>query len=177
MHNVCDHGLVKVARVLGEVRMRKYGQRCCGGAGIRRRRAVGLLVLAILLTAACAVNSGAGPSGSSDGGRDEWLRYRRTGSIAAVDDRIDLTDGGLATISRRGGLPRTRQLTTAELDRIRAALGGMRIHQLQSRYTNPNVRDGFAYEIRYDGATVHCGDGAVPGPVAPVIAALDALLT
>jgi hypothetical protein len=53
----------------------------------------------------------------------------------------------------------------------------MRIHLLRREYENPIVRDGFIYEISYDGATVRCADGAVPASVTPVIRALDSLLT
>lgn len=126
-----------------------------------------VLSLAALLTFGCAtVNSQAAA----------LVEYRRSGGIAGRDDRLVVHTDGTARLYRRGAVS---DFTVGgdTLQRLRAALAGIRFETLRAEYLPPRQgADLFEYIVVYGNRRVRAMDTAVPPELESLIELLNGLL-
>lgn len=112
-----------------------------------------------------------------------WLEYERSGGFAGFQDRLTIYADGRAVLNRKG-LVTTFQLTPQEMERIKGQFTTANFMGLNENYLPADVCcDRFTYVIRYaDPAggkphSVTTMDGAVPPELAPILEALNNLVS
>jgi hypothetical protein len=124
------------------------------------RTAPRLVCAAILLIVASCTHA---PKESPDAASLKHVYYHRTGGIAGVDDRVEITPDGKVGIARRGQVPHELQLTRDQVTLLREAFRGF--DTLRSDYPAPRgAADDFQYEVRYGAKTVTGRDTSVDLP-------------
>ena len=107
----------------------------------------------------------------------QLVDYHRSGGIAGLEDRLTVSRGGVGVHTPRNGVPRVFRVSPAALADLERALEAADFRLLDPSYlpTTP-IADAFTYTIAHLGVTVVTADGAVPAPLAPVVAELNRLL-
>ncbi len=128
-----------------------------------------------------AAGSGTAGSGAASPGRtarqDAWLTFERTGGIAGMQDLVVVAPDGTVTVTTRSVQGRTSRLSAQELRQLRALVDAARLEAPPSASGTGGVNDAFSYRIGVDGREVEYTDGSIPRPVAPLLAALTALIS
>ncbi len=146
--------------------------RCFAGA-VRHAGLVALL-LSVVVTILVACGSSSRP-GTVD--RRELVVFTRTGGLAGGSLRLIVTRNGVARLTQGGGVERTRQLSTHDLDSLRQALQQATFTALQPRYRNSRqAYDAFTYTITYSDRTVEAEDGSMPAALANVVMQLNGVV-
>jgi hypothetical protein len=133
-------------------------------------RALGILLLALIL-AGCG---GDGGGGSPTAGADVLVRYERRGGLAHSDVVITVGEDGRGT--RTSSDARFRRtlftLTPYQLARLKRALRDADLPHLRSSGA-PVPADGYEYTLTASGHTVRFPQGQLPRALVPVVALLD----
>lgn len=106
------------------------------------------------------------------------VAYHRTGGFLGLDDRLSVTQNGLATHTARDGSQQVFQLPPADLAELQDALEAADFPSLKAKYLPEfPVSDGFTYTLTHRNKTVVTADGAVPAALEGLIALLNGLIT
>jgi heat shock protein HslJ len=116
------------------------------------------------------------PSGKGLILRAGLVQYHKSGGLLGTDERLTVYQSGRAVFQSRQEAPSERPLAPEELTALVEALEGSDFATLPPYSVDPNIADGFIYEVTYQGRQVTAGDGAVPERLAPVIDQLNQVI-
>lgn len=104
---------------------------------------------------------------------DNLLEYRRTGGLAALDDRLVISQEGEATLARHEQR-HTFQLSAEQRQTLQQLLQAVDFTKLAQRY--PPERQGadlIEYQLTYAGRQVQMVDTTIPEALYPLLDLLD----
>ncbi len=136
--------------------------------GVARIIVVLSILAVVSLTAGCITSTG--PVALID--------YHRTGGIAGFNDHLVIYSNGNATVTTRNEGTVQFTMTPAQIRNLEALFEHAGFSSLNSSYPAPSAgADYFTYTITYHGKTLTTEDTGVPEQLAPVISALDEIVS
>ncbi len=106
------------------------------------------------------------------------IDYHRTGGIAGFNDHLVIYSNGNATVATKNTNTIQFTMTPAQIRNLETLFEHAMFSSLNSDYPAPSTgADYFTYTITYHGKTVTTEDTGVPEQLAPVISALDEIVS
>jgi hypothetical protein len=135
-----------------------------------------VLLVALMATMLIAVGAGSGDAGTVSAHADATplVSYERTGGIAGVDDRVEVSGGGAVTVRHRDGARHRTRLSVRRMRVLRRALTAA--HFERPVTTGPTgCADCFFFRLRHGGHTLSFSQVAEPARVNGVLRILTRL--